>query len=51
MTTTVNFDPKSIHDVIDDLATDEMPFIYTKIGNALIDFEDNVDAESSFWGW
>jgi len=45
MMTTVNFDPKSITDVLKDLASDEMPFIYTKIGNAHVDFEFNVDAD------
>jgi hypothetical protein len=51
MMTTVNFDPKSITNVLQDLASDEMPFINTKIGNALVDFEGNVDADTSIHGW
>ena len=48
METEFFFDPKSTTSVIEDLLSDELPFINAKIGNALIDFEANIDEESAF---
>ena len=45
------FDPKSTTNLIQDLSTDEMPFINAKISKALIDFEFNVDHETWFSHW
>ena len=42
------FDPKSTTSVIEDLLSDELPFINAKIGNALLVFEANIDEESTF---
>jgi len=44
------FNPKSIMGLIVDLLSDEMPFINTKIGNALVNFEDFVGFETTFSG-
>jgi hypothetical protein len=46
--TEIWFNPKSTMNLIDDLLTDELPFINTKIGNALINFEDFVDSTTTF---
>jgi len=51
MITSINFDPKSVTNAIEDLQQDEMPFINTKIGESLIDFEDNVDYTTYFHHW
>lgn len=45
------FDPKSTTSLIEDLPTDEMPFINAKIGGNLIDFEFNVDFDTYFSHW
>jgi hypothetical protein len=37
------FDPKSTMQTVEDLRSDELPFVNAKINNALIDFEFNVD--------
>lgn len=47
----LNFDPKSTTSLIEDLATDEMPFINAKIAGALMDFEDTVDSETYLSHW
>jgi hypothetical protein len=49
--TEVWFDPKSTTSLIQDLSSDEMPFINTRISGALIDFEDTVDHETYFSHW
>jgi hypothetical protein len=41
--TLVYFDPKSTMSLIQDLESDEMPFINVKIGGVLMDFENSVD--------
>jgi hypothetical protein len=33
------------------LATDELPFINTKVGGSLVDFEFNVDESTYFSHW
>jgi hypothetical protein len=45
------FDPKSTPSLIKDLSADELVFINAKIGGSLMDFEFNVDAETSFSHW
>jgi hypothetical protein len=45
------FDPKSTPSLIKDLDAEELVFINAKIGGSLMDFEFNVDAESSFSHW
>jgi len=47
----VHFDPKSTTNLIESLATDEMPFINTKIAGALMDFEDHVESTVYFSHW
>jgi len=37
--------------LIKDLDGDELPFINAKIGGNLIDFEDQVTADTSFSNW
>jgi hypothetical protein len=46
--TLLYFDPRSITGLIQDLDTDEMPFINAKIGNVLMDFENSVDFDAYF---
>jgi hypothetical protein len=46
-----NFDPMSVTDTIRDLKSDELPFINAKIGNALVDFEFNVDYSHYIRHW
>lgn len=49
------FDPKSTTHVIQDLRSDELPFINAKIGNdkkkALVDFEFNMDYNTGLNHW
>ena len=45
------FDPKYTTVLIDDLLSDEMPFINAKVGGSLMDFEFNVDDETTFSGY
>jgi hypothetical protein len=47
-TTEVWFDPKNTVDLIQDLDSDEYPFINTKLGGSLLDFEFNVDDTTTF---
>jgi len=47
----LNFDPKSTTSLIEDLASDEMPFINAKIAGSRIDFEDNVSHETYMSHW
>ena len=42
------FDPKYTTQLITDLSSDEMPFINTKIGGSLMDFELDITAETTF---
>jgi len=42
------FDPASTMGLIEDLDTDELPFINAKVGGNLLDFEDTADSESRF---
>jgi hypothetical protein len=39
----INFNPKSMMHKIKDLASDELPFISTHIGGALVDFDGYVN--------
>jgi hypothetical protein len=43
----INFNPKSMMHKIKDLASDELAFISTHIGGALIDFNGYVNYETS----
>jgi len=49
------FDPKSTTSIIQDLRSDELPFINAKIGNdkekALVDFEFNMDYNTALQHW
>ena len=46
------FDPKStVVYTVEDLRSDELPFVNAKINNALVDFEFNVDHDVSFRSW
>lgn len=47
----LNFDPKSTTSLIEDLASDEMPFINAKIAGSRLDFEDNVSFETHMSHW
>ena len=47
----VVFNPKSIMNLISDLASDELPFINTRVAGNMIDFEFNIDSETHFSGW
>ena len=47
-TTYVWFDPKNTVDLIQDLDSDEYPFINVKLGGSLLDFENEVDDTSTF---
>ena len=49
--TEVVFNPKSIMSLISDLPSDELPFINSRIAGNMIDFEFNVDSETSFQSW
>jgi len=49
--TEVWFDPKSTMNLIQDLDSDELPFINTKVGGSLLDFEFSVDHETTYSGW
>jgi len=49
--TEVWFNPKSIHGLIKELQTDEMYFINSKIAGNQIDFEFNVDSDTTFQSW
>ena len=49
--TEVVFNPKSVTNLIQDLSSDEMPFINVRIGGNQIDFEYNVEYETSFRKW
>lgn len=49
--TEVIFNPKTVTSLIEDLSSDEMPFINVRIGGNQIDFEYNVDYETSFKKW
>lgn len=49
--TEVVFNPKSIMSLISDLPSDELPFINTRIAGNMIDFEFNIDSETSFSSW
>jgi len=40
------FDPKSTTNLIVDLPSDDLPFINSKIGGSMIDFEFNVDFDT-----
>jgi len=42
------FDPRRTPNLIQDLDQDEMQFINAKLGNSLLDFEFNVDFDTSF---
>jgi hypothetical protein len=42
------FDPASTMGLIEDLATDELPFINAKVGGNLLDFEFGADSTSYF---
>lgn len=42
------FDPKRTPNLIKDLDQDEMQFINAKLGNSLLDFEFNVDYDTTF---
>jgi len=46
--TQVIFNPKNTMNLIKDLEMDEMPFINTKIGGNLIDFEFSVDSATEY---
>jgi hypothetical protein len=48
---TIGFDPKDTTNVIQDLLSDELPFINFKIGGSLVDFEANVDSDVSLSHW
>jgi len=45
------FDPKSIMNKIEDVASDDMPFVQAKIGAANINFEDYVAGYVNYRGW
>lgn len=45
--TEVWYDPRSVTNLIQDLANDEMKFINAKIGGAALDFEFNVDYDDA----
>jgi len=49
--TEVVFNPKSIMSLIKDLASDELPFINTRVSGNTIDFEFNVDSDTRIHGW
>lgn len=49
--TEVWFDPKSIMQVIQDLQSDETPFVNVELAGSKLDFEDSVDAETTFRAW
>ena len=49
--TEVYFNPGNTMTLIKDLDSDEYPFINTKIGGNLIDFEFGVDSETTFTNW
>jgi len=49
--TAVWFDPHSIPNLLTDLQMDDMPFIYTKVGGALLDFEGHVSFDTSYSQW
>lgn len=44
----IRFDPKSTMNLIKDLESDELPFINTKVGNNLIDFEGSVRSTTDY---
>ena len=46
--TEVHFNPMGIMNLIQDLDSDEYPFINVKLGGSLIDFEFNVDDTTTF---
>lgn len=45
------FDPKSIMSVIQNLKSDETPFLAVEIAGSKLDFETSVDYETTFSGW
>lgn len=45
------FNPKGMMDKIANLNSDDLPFVNTKFGKALVDFEGTVDSETTFSGW
>jgi hypothetical protein len=45
------FDPKSTPSLIEELESDELQFINTRLGGSLMDFEFNVDETSNFRHW
>jgi len=45
------FDPKSVLSLINELESDEKPFINSKIDDSLLDFSETVDQETSYTGW
>ena len=49
--TEVWFNPMNTMTLIKDLDGDELPFINAKIGGNLIDFEDQVTADTTFANW
>jgi hypothetical protein len=49
--TEVVFNPKSIMSLISDLASDELPFINARVAGNMIDFEFNIDSDTSFSSW
>lgn len=40
------FNPKGVMDKIDNLNSDDLPFVNAKLGDALIDFEGTVTSET-----
>ena len=47
----INFNPKSIMNKIENLASDETPFLSVHIGGALVDFDGYVSSSTGFSQW
>ena len=45
------FDPKYVLNKLQDLETDEMVFVNTELGGSKLDFEYQVDSDTSFSYW
>ena len=49
--TQIVFNPKNTLSLVKDLDADEYPFINTKIGGNLIDFEFSVESTTGYRSW
>ena len=45
------FDTKGVMGKIQNLETDEMAFVNTEVGGSKLDYEFQVDSDTSFWYW